>query len=59
MPSLIAYRLIGVSLTLDMGYLLTALLLTLDVEYLLSASCCSSATEQHPLVDVTGDGSKV
>ena len=51
-----------------MGYLLTALLLTLDLEYLPLASChsstaqpplASSATEQHPIVDVTGDGSKV
>ena len=68
MPSFIAYQLTGVSPTLDVGYLLTALLLTLDLEYLLSASCCSSttqpplassATEQHLVVDVTGDGSKV
>ena len=68
MPSFIAYQLTGVSPTLDVGYLLTALLLTLDLEYLLLASCCSStaqpplassATEQHLVVDVTGDGSKV
>ena len=45
MPSLSTYHLTGVSLTLDMGYLLMLLLLTLDVGYLLLAtpapcSCC-------------------
>ena len=40
MPSLSAYHLTGVSLTLDVGYL--QMLLTLNVEYLLLAAGGSS-----------------
>ena len=45
MPSPSAYHLTGVSLALDMGYLLRLLVLTLDVGYLLSAPCHSSTVQ--------------